>query len=218
MIRGAAVIKEGRKPDKGQIARERVKKAARKLFIRYGIDKVTIRDIAKAAGQKNGGAVNYYFGSKEDLVLEILNDVARDNETREAAALDRLEASGAEIRIRDILGILMGLGDEKSVDDMRIFTILQTYRRDSMHTEIPDRWDTAYKRCVAHLRRLIPHHSEQALAKRLYFLIPYLWTFLATRGARGNHGRFWESFWEDPQSLETLLDTAEGILVYVPRD
>lgn len=199
---------------KGDIARDRIKQAARELFAHYGIDAVTIRDIARSAGQRNGGSVNYYFGSKEELVLEILNDAARDSDRMRSGVLDALEASGRPIAIRDILKVLVS--SEGTEEQMRLFTMLQIHRRDLMHTEIPGRWDRAFRRCVVHLERLLPDYPEKILKQRLYFLVPYLWTFLATREGGTDQAQFWKRFWADPSSLESLLDTAEGILVHPP--
>ena len=55
--------------------RERIKRAARRLFALNGVDAVVVRDIISAAGQKNVSALNYYFGSKEGL-LETLTGYA----------------------------------------------------------------------------------------------------------------------------------------------
>jgi AcrR family transcriptional regulator len=208
-----AIADEG-KPGKGEIARERIKQQARSLFARYGIDTVTIRDIAKAAGQRNGGSVNYYFGSKEDLVLEILNDSARELDVKRGLNLDALEASGAPITLRAVLSILIRLDGLEDPEQMRLVIMLQIYRRDFMHTEIPGRWDGAYKRCIAHIRDLLPDYSDKIFQQRMYFLVPYIWTFMATR--EGGHGqvKFWQEFWKDPSTMENFLDTAEGMLMF----
>lgn len=51
--------------------RERLLVAAEQLFARRGIANVGNRDIVEAAGQSNGSAIHYYFGSKAQLVEEI---------------------------------------------------------------------------------------------------------------------------------------------------
>jgi AcrR family transcriptional regulator len=201
---------------KGDETRDRIKRAARALFSRYGIDKVTIRDIATAAGQKNGGSINYYFRSKEDLILEILNDTAREMDRSRGVLVDRLEASGRPITVRDILKIMISAEGAETEERMRLVTMLQIHRRDLMHTEIPGRWDHAYQRCVTHLKSLLPAYPEPLLTQRLYFLIPYLWTFLATQEGGEDQAQFWKQFWADPVTLENLLDTAEGILAQPP--
>jgi AcrR family transcriptional regulator len=204
-------IAAGRAAAKGDETRERIKRCAAELFARYGIDSVTIRDIAKHAGQKNGGSVNYYFRSKDDLILEILDEAASEADQLRLGLLDRLEASGRPITVREILRILVSF-PAQGRGSMRLFTMLQTYRRDLMHTAIPGRWDRAYQRCVVHLRRLSPHLSEVVLMQRLYFLIPYLWTFLATREGGEDQAQFWKGFWALPYTMENFLDTAEGVL------
>ncbi|WP_022683484.1 TetR/AcrR family transcriptional regulator [Sphingobium bisphenolivorans] len=204
------------RPGKGEIARERIKGEARRLFAQYGIDTVTIRDIAKAAGQRNGGSVNYYFRCKEDLVLEVLNDAARELDTIRGRQLDALEESNNPITLRAIMTILVLVDGFESDEQMRLFTMLQIYRRDSMHSEIPGKWDQAYQRCVAYLRGLIPDYPEKLFKQRLYFLIPYIWTFMATREGGSGQAKFWQEFWADPSTLENFLDTAEAMLLYPP--
>ena len=213
-----AIASASKSGAKGDETRQRLKRCARGLFARYGIETVTIRDIARQAGQKNGGSINYYFRSKEDLILEIVDDLASEADAFKIGMLDALEASGRPITVREILKILVGDTAHKSSGSFRLFTMLQLARRDLMHTAIPGRWDKAYTRCVAHLRRLLPELPEPILSQRLYFLIPYLWTFLATREGGRSQAQFWRRFWADPHTMENLLDTAMGLLLQPPSE
>jgi AcrR family transcriptional regulator len=203
-------------PAKGDLTRDKLKRAARDLFARYGIDAVTIRDIAKNGDQKNGGSVNYYFGSKEELVVEILNDAAIAMDEMRGRNLAALLASKKSVTIRDILRLLTEVEPSHSEEQHRLLTMLQTYRRDLMHTEIPGRSDKNYQKCVDQLYQLLPDISHEVIKKRLYFLIPFLWTALATREGGEQRAEFWKELWADPSTMETLLDTAEGILVLQP--
>lgn len=58
-------------------ARTRLREAALALFGRRGVARTSTRDILNAVGMKNPSAINYHFGSKaelvDDLVREILN-------------------------------------------------------------------------------------------------------------------------------------------------
>jgi AcrR family transcriptional regulator len=204
---------------KGDETRERIKAAARDLFSRYGVDKVTIRDIAKHAGQRNGGSINYYFRTKDDLIKEIIADSARAMDVRRSLLLDQLEAAGRPMTIRGILRLIVPIDLAEwdlGPNSMRLLTMLQYYRRDLMHTVIPGAWDQAYQRCLTHLRPLLPDQSDAVFKQRLLFLIPYLWSFLATREGGEAQAQFWKDFWADPTTLETLLDTAEAILTQPP--
>ncbi len=52
-------------------SRDRILAVAERLFAERGYRMVSVRDITKAAGC-NVAAVNYYFGSKENLYLEVI--------------------------------------------------------------------------------------------------------------------------------------------------
>ena len=49
----------------------RIVEVAERLFALHGIDGVSLRQIAAAAGTANNSAVNYHFGSKEGLIAAI---------------------------------------------------------------------------------------------------------------------------------------------------
>lgn len=50
-------------------------KAARSLFMKYGYNKTTMEDIAKSAG-KGKSTLYYYYPSKDDVMLEVLQSEA----------------------------------------------------------------------------------------------------------------------------------------------
>jgi AcrR family transcriptional regulator len=47
-------------------------RAAEQLFASQGVDRVSLREIAIAAGQRNVSAATYHFGSKRELIEAIL--------------------------------------------------------------------------------------------------------------------------------------------------
>ena len=56
----------------GRDTREKLLDAAERLFAEQGFDSTSLRQITAAAGA-NLAAVNYHFGSKEDLIVEVLD-------------------------------------------------------------------------------------------------------------------------------------------------
>jgi AcrR family transcriptional regulator len=74
--------------------RERIKRTARNLFALNGVDAVAVRDIIREAGGKNVSALNYYFGSKEELIEMLIRDALSAANARWDAALTALEAAG----------------------------------------------------------------------------------------------------------------------------
>lgn len=55
----------------GTATRLRIIQAAERLYAERGIDGVTLRDIGKAAGQRNTTVVQYHFGGRDGLITAI---------------------------------------------------------------------------------------------------------------------------------------------------
>lgn len=86
-----------RDPDEFPISgygRQRLLDTALVLFDEHGIDGVSARTIAQAAGHRNVTAVNYHFGSRDELVHEVLTRQAAVLDRQRHALLDELEARG----------------------------------------------------------------------------------------------------------------------------
>src|SRR5947207_4259423 len=83
--------------------RSRILDVAEELFSEQGFDRVSVRDITKKA-RVNLAAINYHFGSKEDLVAAIFErEFVPVNEAR-LAALDAVQRSGKkDAKLEDIL-------------------------------------------------------------------------------------------------------------------
>ncbi|NND66177.1 MAG: TetR family transcriptional regulator [Halioglobus sp.] len=79
---------------------------AERLFSMHGVDGVSTREIARAAGQKNHSAVAYHFGSKEALVERILDYRLVPINTRREALLKELEAAGKTQDVRSLVHAL----------------------------------------------------------------------------------------------------------------
>src|SRR6516165_4482043 len=55
----------------GRATRERLIHTAERLFAERGINGVSLREIGQAAGQRNNGAIEYHFGSRENLLAAV---------------------------------------------------------------------------------------------------------------------------------------------------
>ncbi|HEX6567581.1 MAG TPA: helix-turn-helix domain-containing protein [Acidimicrobiales bacterium] len=74
--------------------RDQIIRAAEELFATRGIDGVSLREINRAAGQSNTGAVQYHFGDRDGLVRALIDKHRRDTEPRRHALLDQYEEAG----------------------------------------------------------------------------------------------------------------------------
>jgi AcrR family transcriptional regulator len=62
-------------------ARDKLMRAAERLYAELGFAKVSVRQIGEAAGQRNKSAVQYHFTSRDELIKAIL--------ARHAAAIEK---------------------------------------------------------------------------------------------------------------------------------
>lgn len=80
--------------------------AALELFAERGIDGVSMREIGRAAGQRNSNAVQYHFGDRDALVLAVLRPFHELVSARRSALLDQFDASPSPA-LRDLAGALV---------------------------------------------------------------------------------------------------------------
>ncbi|MBW2421637.1 MAG: TetR family transcriptional regulator [Deltaproteobacteria bacterium] len=76
--------------------KERLLRAAERLFARHGIDAVSMRRICAEAKQRNNNALQYHFGSKEQLVEAILAARMEVINEHRQAMLDEVLRDGKE--------------------------------------------------------------------------------------------------------------------------
>lgn len=93
---------------RGERSRIALIEAAERLFAERGIESVSLRDIAAAAGQRNNSAAQYHFGDRQGLVaavyahrMAVVNDRRHDR-------LDALEAADCTDDLDAILEATIG--------------------------------------------------------------------------------------------------------------
>src|SRR6202163_3766227 len=83
--------------------KSQIKAAAQMLFARHGVDAVTVQQIVTAAGQRNNAALHYHFGSKEELIRQLVVDGAMVLDERRRGMLQEIEARGGPSTIREAM-------------------------------------------------------------------------------------------------------------------
>ena len=202
--------------------RDKIKAAAQRLFSTHGLDGVSVRDIVKAAGAKNGASLHYYFGSKEGLITELVLDGARRSEEGRRRALELLEAAGGPQRVSDIVRLLVEVETGKhslpqgaalaGLGHMRFIVALQISHRKLMRTVLDGQQNTAYLKCLAYLRRLMPDLPPEIVNQRLIFMYIILTTSLAAREAAFENDPTGGKLWSSPHALENLIASISGAL------
>ena len=80
--------------------------AALELFAERGIEGVSMREIGRAAGQRNSNAVQYHFGDRDALLLAVLRPFHELVAARRSALLDQYDATPSPV-LRDLAGALV---------------------------------------------------------------------------------------------------------------
>lgn len=101
-----ALVKSARAEAVGT-TRERLLRVAERLFATEGIDAVSMRRICAEAGQRNKTALQYHFGSKENLVEAILADRMTAINARRQAMLDEIVAEGRGGDLRGLVAAVV---------------------------------------------------------------------------------------------------------------
>ena len=88
--------------------REALLNAAERLFSELGVEATSVRAITKAANA-NLGAINYHFGSKDQLVMEVFTRRLQPLNRERLARLDALEkaAGKRKLKLEEIIEALV---------------------------------------------------------------------------------------------------------------
>lgn len=203
----------------GVETRARLKEAAQRLFALRGVNGVTVQEIVSAAGQRNNASLHYHFGTKQDLVRELVVDGAKIIDARRQAMLDALEAED-RLSVRALVEALalplMELSEETGQHTyIRMITNLQLSDRAFLREVLGDTWNTGYRRCLTHLASLLSHLPAPIIEQRLSILGIYgsaIWAAWEAAQESDSSNRFWTQ----PYSLANVLDTLQATLETAP--
>ena len=157
--------------------RTAILRAAEKLYADRGFADVTLRDIV-AAADVNLAAVNYHFGSKDELIAELFvtRSLATNRERlNELKAAE--EAGGGRASIDAVLAALVGptlrgcLGPDKQRSDAARFMIRASIESVPPIRKIKNREIDHLRRFAAAMRRSLPDHNMVDLYWALHFAL-----------------------------------------------
>jgi AcrR family transcriptional regulator len=141
---------------------------AERLLDERGIDGVSARKIATAAGHRNNAAVSYHFGHRDNLVRTVLERRALDVDARRHALLDELEAAGT-VDPRDTLTAMLEPIAEllDDVGGRRYLRVLnQAANHPALYEQATLEFTTSLARGAAHLAPLLAHLPPQRRPQR----------------------------------------------------
>lgn len=200
-------------------AREAIKRSACELFARRGVDGVTVREIVAASGQKNHGSLTYYFGSKEELVRELVAEGARAINEARNAMLDALERRPEGPTLHEAMQALVlpsfvtsGGPEDGAGSYMRFITLLSLTHRRLFMASLAGDLNSGYLRCLDLLRRLTPGMDERLRNRRLVFIEASLGAMLSLRETALAGAAPPEHMWRDPHAVADVVMACLAIL------
>ncbi|MEQ3672877.1 helix-turn-helix domain-containing protein [Pseudophaeobacter sp.] len=205
--------------------RERIKRAAIRLFARQGIDGVSVRAILTAADVKNSAGIHYYFRTKDVLIGELVSDALTRTRRARNAALDALEASGAPISVRDVVNLICKVETTETNDPearadlpigfghMRFISVMQLNHRDKFTQAVEAEGDDSFERCIAHIAKALTEVPRAVLNQRIVFFYQFAQASLSAREAAFVQTKDGGKLWGDPNALENLIDSLTAGLI-----
>jgi AcrR family transcriptional regulator len=201
--------------------RNQIKSAAQMLFARYGIDAVTVQQIVVAAGQRNNAALHYHFGSKEELIRQMVVDGATVLDKRRRQMLDEIEERGGPKSIREVMLVLImpviELGDdERWRGYIRFTSNLQASDPKTLRDALNNRWNASYVACFGYLKQMLPL-PPKIIEQRLSMFVIYANSILsAHEAALESQNTKTSRLWGQPFTIENMLDMLEAALTCAP--
>lgn len=199
--------------------RARLKRVARRMFAIRGISAVGLREVAVEAGQRNTAAVHYHFGTKDDLLRELLVDGARAIDVHRQAIIDQAESAGTvsmDHVVRAFVQPSLDLESEPGHPETyhRFLSNIMGERRELFESTIVDSHATGYQRATAHVRRLLDSVPPAEIDRRIIFTTLSLQAVFTAREtatdmvAGGEH-----PFWGREDVTRGIFVTTEAILL-----
>ena len=159
--------------------RERICGAAEALFMAHGYEATTLRSITAAAGV-NLAAVNYHYGSKEELFRAVLTRRLDPMNQRRVDLLDRAEreAGGRAVACERILAALLvpalELARDRELGGKNFLKLLGRAYADPapfIRRFLSEQYAPMIVRFKAAFGRALPHLPAKELSWRLHFIM-----------------------------------------------
>ncbi|MBN2508390.1 MAG: CerR family C-terminal domain-containing protein [Verrucomicrobia bacterium] len=185
------------RPARPGATRDRVLDAAERLFAERGVDAVSIRDITGAAGA-NLGAINYHFGTKDNLITAVFDRRIGQVSQDRLRALDAVEkaAAGRPPTLEALLEAMVRPEVERTMDAQRggvafgkLMARCLVEPNPAVETVMRRRGEPVVRRFDGALMRVMPQLTAEDVFWRMHLLMGALHQSLLMLGRRLPGGR-----------------------------
>jgi AcrR family transcriptional regulator len=206
---------------KRQGGAEALLNAGEKLFAVRGIDAVSMREIAKEAGHRNNSALAYHFGSKKELVHQIIRRRMSDTDKKRGLLLDEIEAANRQNDVRALAEALVrplaeNLLTGRTTRYLRVLAAAQVHPDFDLVAATRDLGRDGFMRVFAHLRERLPGVPESILRQRFLSMVSYMIFSLADFERMKARSKKGARKFKINRAVENLIDMIAGALSAAP--
>lgn len=198
--------------------RQHLLECAERLFAERGIASVSMREINRAAGQRNTSAIHYHFGSKDALIQAIFEQRMREINARRTELLDEIEAEGRAGDLQCVLGAIIlpladGMADsQKSINYLLFFGQVLNESSEHILAAIRAPFSDGMRRAGEMVSRLLKDLPDAILDERMALATEMNIHSLAQRARSVRSSRRGALRLSDEAFLANLVDFTLGAL------
>lgn len=154
--------------------KQRILAAAEALFAQHGFAGASMRRVT-AAAKVNLAAVNYHFGSKENLIEEVFRRRLDELGTQRLARLDAI-AGRPDTRLEDVLDAFIRPALEQTLDQrgsafVRVLARAYAEEDERLRRFLSENYGHVLRRFAAEFARLLPALDKEELYWRIDIVV-----------------------------------------------
>ena len=196
--------------------KERILGAAETLFARHGFAGASLRQVT-AAANVNLAAVNYHFGSKDNLIEEVFRRRLDELNARRIDALNAVLA-GEATKLEHVLAAFIRPALDLSLDEagghafMRVLARAYAEHDERLRKFLSENYGHVLREFAAAFARLLPHLGKEELYWRLDFITGALTHSMADFGPMKRRGAVSEEAHRERAAAHLIRFAAAGLV------
>jgi AcrR family transcriptional regulator len=163
----------------GVRGREAILDAAAVLMDEHGIDHVSLNEINRASGNRNRSAVTYHFGSRDAIIVALVDRGKGGVDADRNALLDQAELAGRTLGVREGVELTIGpmaqrLNDEGGRRYLRLLGQLINHPRFVSDAGEAIFTSPSVVRCLPLIAPALDHLPEPVRAERVSSMVGFV--------------------------------------------
>jgi len=188
-----------------------------RLFAEKGIDAVSMREIAREAGQRNNSALHYHFGSKEALIQAILQRGMREINELRNDYIDQLYTDARHGELRGLVEAIVWplasrLMTSRGNTYNRFLAAAQVHPDVDLAASTREEEDRGFRRIHELLQRALPDMPELLLRQRYLAGVSFVMFSLADYERISTRRIKDKRVFDLQRAIENLIDMVTGAI------